>query len=203
MKKKLLLIDNYDSFTYNLVQYFQELGVEVIVKRNDQITAAAAKNLAPDYLVFSPGPGTCEVASDIGVSEDLFHVFRGVIPILGVCLGHQLMGKIFGGQIKRVAPAHGKRYPIKVTDKAAVLFQNLPATIEVMRYHSLVVDFTQYLATHDTVPLTITALTADEDRLIMAMEKPTEKLYGVQFHPESIGTPSGKIMLQNFLDSDQ
>jgi anthranilate synthase component 2 len=198
--KKLLLIDNYDSFTYNLVQYFQELGVEVIVKRNDKITLEDAKNLAPDYLVFSPGPGTCEVQSDIGVSEELFHVFRGKIPILGVCLGHQLMGKIFGGQIKRVAPAHGKRYPMNVIYKAAVLFQYLPNQIEVMRYHSLVVDFTEYLKTSSNTPLNITAETADEDRLIMAMEKRDEKLFGVQFHPESIGTPSGKIMLQNFLD---
>jgi anthranilate synthase component 2 len=198
--KKLLLIDNYDSFTYNLVQYFQELGVEVIVKRNDKITADEAKKLAPDYLVFSPGPGTCEVKSDIGVSEELFHLFRGKIPILGVCLGHQLMGKIFGGQIKRVAPAHGKRYPITVIDSEAVVFQNLPEKIEVMRYHSLVVDFDTYLESHDSPPLTITAETADEEKLIMAMEKPDEKIFGVQFHPESIGTPSGKIMLQNFLD---
>lgn len=197
--KKLLLIDNYDSFTYNLVQYFQEIGVEVIVKRNDQITVSEAENMNPDYLVFSPGPGTCEVKADIGISEELFHFFRGKIPMLGVCLGHQLMGKIFGGAIKRVEPAHGKRYPIQVLDKNAVLFQNLPETIEVMRYHSLVVDFTEYLDLNDTTPLTITARTADDEKRIMAMEKPDEKLFGVQFHPESIGTPSGKIILQNFL----
>ena len=188
---RLLLIDNYDSFTYNLVQYFQQLGTEVIVKRNDEITVAEAQDLSPDYLVFSPGPGTCEVAEDIGVSEALFHTFRSQIPILGVCLGHQLMGKIFGGTIKRVEPAHGKRYPIRVTKTDSLLFQNLPEVFEVMRYHSLVVDSFQDLET--------TAVTDDDAQLIMALEKADEMIYGVQFHPESIGTPHGMQILENFL----
>lgn len=201
--KKILLIDNYDSFTYNIVQYLQELGGEVLVKRNDQITLAEAKKIAPQYLVFSPGPGTCEVQSDIGVSEEFLMYFKGKIPILGVCLGHQLMGKVFGGSIKRVAPAHGKRHPIKVISEQAQLFKDLPTQLEVMRYHSLVVDFSEYESIHGQPPFEITARTDDEECLIMAMENHDQKLYGVQFHPESIGTPTGKKILENFLASDE
>lgn len=190
---KLLLIDNYDSFTYNLVQYFQELGMEVIVKRNDEITAEEAAALKPDFLVFSPGPGTVEVARDIGNGEALLQAFRGQIPILGVCLGHQLLGKIFGGEIIKVAPQHGKRWPMRVLDKSG-LFKDFSDTFEGMRYHSMVVS-------RDSVPkaLNITVETADEDQYVMAFEKPDEKLYSVQFHPESIGTPDGMNLLKNFL----
>lgn len=190
--KRLLLIDNYDSFTYNLVQYFQELGVEVIVKRNDEVTVTEAKEIHPDYLVFSPGPGTCVIKTDIGISEELFHEFRGQIPMLGVCLGHQMIGHIFGGEITRVEPAHGKRYPIQITKPDSKLFQGLPNIFEVMRYHSLVVK--------NFNDLEISAVSNDDEKLVMALEKPDEKIYGVQFHPESIGTPNGKKILENFLN---
>ena len=118
--KKLLLIDNYDSFTYNLVQYFQALGLEVIVKRNDEVTLDEAKALKLDYLVFSPGPGTVENPNDVGVGPELFNHFRAQTPILGVCLGHQMMGQIFGGKIIKIAPQHGKRWPMKVLDKSGL-----------------------------------------------------------------------------------
>ncbi|MDH3324772.1 MAG: aminodeoxychorismate/anthranilate synthase component II, partial [Candidatus Peregrinibacteria bacterium] len=137
--KKLLLIDNYDSFTYNLVQYFQELGVEVVVKRNDEITLEEAKEMNLDYLVFSPGPGSVEIAKDVGVGPELFGYFRGRIPILGVCLGHQMIGHILGGKIRKVAPVHGKRWAMKVLDKSG-LFADFPDEFDGMRYHSMVVD---------------------------------------------------------------
>ena len=200
--QKLLLIDNYDSFTYNLVQYFQELGsqknswLEVIVKRNDEITVKEAQELAPDFLVFSPGPGTAENPKDIGVGEDLFQVFRGKIPVLGVCLGHQMIGKIFGGKIIKVSPQHGKRWSIKVLDKSG-LFKNFPDTFEGMRYHSMVVESPSEKGNIEG--LKITAQTNDAERLIMAFEKPDEHIFGVQFHPESIGTKCGMDILKNFL----
>lgn len=193
---KLLLIDNYDSFTYNLVQYFQQLDCEVVVKRNDEIAAAEAQELKPDYLVFSPGPGTVENPDDIGNGEEILNHFRGQIPILGVCLGHQLIGKAFGGEIITVTPQHGKRWDMKVLDKSG-LFKNFPDTFEAMRYHSMVVASPP--DNGDLGGLNITCRTNDEDALIMAFERPEERLYGVQFHPESIGTPDGMNILKNFL----
>lgn len=192
-QRRLLLIDNYDSFTYNLVQYFQELGAEVVVHRNDKITVSEAQEINPDYLVFSPGPGTVENPEDIGVGEELFAAFRGKIPILGVCLGHQMIGKIFGGTITKVAPVHGKRWPIRIL-KPEGLFEGLGYRMEGMRYHSLVVD-------RDNFPeaLEITAESI-EDNHIMALQKTDEKIYGIQFHPESIGTKTGMQILENFLN---
>lgn len=195
---KLLLIDNYDSFTYNLVQYFQQLGLMVVVKRNDEITVDQAGEIKPDFLVFSPGPGTVENPKDIGNGEVLMQHFRGKIPILGVCLGHQLLGKIFGGKIKKVLPQHGKRWPIKVLDKSG-LFKNFDDEFTGMRYHSMIVSVP--IEKGDLGDLKITAETNDQDRYIMAFEKPDEKLYSVQFHPESIGTPDGINILKNFLES--
>ncbi len=195
MQKKLLLIDNYDSFTYNLVQYFQELGVEVTVKRNDEINIEQADAMKPDFLVFSPGPGTVENPKDIGVGKELFNHFRGKIPVLGVCLGHQMIGKIFGGKIEKVTPQHGKRWPIKVLARDG-LFQEFPERFEGMRYHSMVVSKESFPQS-----LTVTALTDDDEALIMAFEKLDEQIYGVQFHPESIGTKSGMEMLRNFINS--
>ncbi len=192
---KLLLIDNYDSFTYNLVQYFQELGVEVIVKRNDEITIQEAQELNPDFLVFSPGPGTVENSKDIGIGIDLFDAFRGKIPILGVCLGHQMIGKIFGGKIRKVIPQHGKRWHMKVLSKTGI-FSNFEDQFEGMRYHSMIVDREAFPET-----LKITAETDDKDQFIMAFEKTDERIFGVQFHPESIGTKTGIKMLENFLKS--
>ncbi len=192
--KKLLLIDNYDSFTYNLVQYFQQLGCEVFVHRNDEISTEKALELNPDYLVFSPGPGTVENVKDIGNGEELFKVFRGKIPILGVCLGHQLIGKIFGGKIEKVAPVHGKRWLMKILKTEGGLFDGMPVTIKGMRYHSMVVKKENF-----PVELTITAQTQDDEGLVMACEKADEKIFGLQFHPESIGTKTGMEILENFL----
>lgn len=211
--KKLLLIDNYDSFTYNLVQYFQELGVEVIIKRNDKISVSEAEKLSPDYLVFSPGPGTVENPKDIGIGPELFQKFRGKIPILGVCLGHQMIGHLHGGTIKKVAPVHGKRYPIEILDKSG-LFQGFNDTMLGMRYHSMVVSRNSYSdlprllsgieAQGESVEgtrggLIITSQTHDQAELVMSAENITEKIFGIQFHPESIGTPEGKKILENFL----
>lgn len=191
--KKLLLIDNYDSFTYNLVQYFQELGVEVVVKRNDEVSIEEAEGMNLDYLVFSPGPGTVENPEDIGVGPALFEKFRGRIPILGVCLGQQMMGHLLGGKIIKIDPKHGKRWPMKVLDKSG-LFQNFDDQFEGMRYHSMVVDRKNFPEFFE-----ITAETADDEKYVMAMENRDEKIFGVQFHPESVGTKVGIKILENFL----
>jgi len=196
--KKVLIIDHYDSFTYNLVQCFQEIGrgtgrdLSVQVKKCDEIDVPMAQDLAPDYLVFSPGPGSVYEAKDIGNSEDILKHFIGRIPILGVCLGHQLIGKLYGGKITTVEPCHGKSWPIKIIKNSA-LFKDLPKTFEVMRYHSQIVA-------DDTKGLTTTAITSDDSAQIMALEDVERRLYGVQFHPESIGTPYGLKILENFLN---
>lgn len=192
--KKILLIDNYDSFTYNLLQCCRELKTEVFVQKNDEITVSKAQKIDPDFLLFSPGPGTAECQKDIGNGLEIFEAFRGKIPILGVCLGHQMIGKYFGAKIKKVPPAHGKKSIIQILQKSG-LFQNFPDQIEGMRYHSLVVDINgeaRFIA-----PLRVTAKT--EDSLIMALEIPEQKIYGIQFHPESIGTKIGRKILENFL----
>lgn len=193
--KKLLLIDNYDSFTYNLVQYFQELGVEVVVKRNDEITREEAKILNPDYLVISPGPGTVENPTDIGVGPDLYRHFKGKIPILGVCLGQQMMGYLEGGKIVKIEPQHGKRWEMKKIGDSQ-LFKNIDETFTAMRYHSMIVSKEDF----PSESLTITAEAADKG-CIMAFENTDQKVFGVQFHPESIGTKEGMTILQNFLNA--
>lgn len=189
----ILLIDNYDSFTYNLSQYFQQLGARVTVRRNDEITAEEAGGLNPDYLVISPGPGTADNPKDVGQCENLIESFRGKIPVLGVCLGHQLIGKMLGGRIEKVRPQHGKRWEMAITQQSELL-QGFETTFQAMRYHSMIVA-------RESLPanISVTAETADHDRFVMAFEKPSEKLYGVQFHPESIGTPQGLSILKNFL----
>jgi len=184
----LILIDNYDSFTYNLVQYFGELGAEVRVFRNDQVTLEELETMQPDQLVISPGPGD---PADGGISNVAILHFTGKIPILGVCLGHQCLGAVFGGTIAR-APRlmHGKTSLI--THNGRDLFQGIPSPFEAMRYHSLVVC--------GPVPseLEITATTADGE--IMGLKHRQYPTFGVQFHPESILTAHGKQLLKNFLD---
>jgi anthranilate synthase/aminodeoxychorismate synthase-like glutamine amidotransferase len=184
----LILIDNYDSFTYNLVQYFGELGAEVRVFRNDQVTLEELEAMQPDQLVISPGPGN---PADGGISNVAILHFTGKIPILGVCLGHQCLGAVFGGTIAR-APRlmHGKTSLI--THNGRDLFQGIPSPFEAMRYHSLVVC--------GPVPseLEITATTADGE--IMGLKHRQYPTFGVQFHPESILTAHGKQLLKNFLD---
>lgn len=184
----LLLIDNYDSFTYNLYQYFSELGESVEVIRNDAITPDGIAELAPEKLVISPGPCT---PTEAGVSCEAIERFAGEIPILGVCLGHQAIGQVFGGQIVR-APRlmHGKTCPINHDGRT--IFEGLPSPFEAVRYHSLVID-------PPSVPacLEVSAL-SDQDE-IMAVRHRELVVEGVQFHPESIMTGPGKDLLANFL----
>jgi anthranilate synthase/aminodeoxychorismate synthase-like glutamine amidotransferase len=188
----LILIDNYDSFTYNLVQYFGELGAEVRVFRNDQVTLPELIALQPTHLVISPGPG--EPLADGGISAEAMRHFTGKIPVLGVCLGHQCLGAIYGGSVVR-APRlmHGKTSPVQ--HNAQGIFANLPSPFAAMRYHSLIVQA--------PLPeeLEITAQTPEGE--IMGIQHKTAPTYGVQFHPESILTEHGKQLLQNFLQIPQ
>ena len=184
----ILMIDNYDSFTYNLVQYLGELGEQLLVKRNDAITIAAVKRLRPSSIVISPGPGR---PSDAGISNELIRTCAGSIPILGVCLGHQCIGEVFGGEVVRAArPMHGKTS--KIYHAKTALFAGLPNPFEATRYHSLIVK-------RETLPeaLLVTAWTHDCD--IMGLAHRRLPVYGVQFHPESILTSVGKDLLRNFL----
>ena len=184
----ILMIDNYDSFTYNLVQYLGELGEELVVKRNDQITLKDVARLKPSSIVISPGPGR---PSDAGISNDLIKTFAGKIPILGVCLGHQCIGEVFGGDVVRAKrPMHGKTSQIHHIK--AGLFTGLPNPFEATRYHSLIVK-------RETLPKTLRITAWTEDREIMGLRHTRFPVYGVQFHPESILTTSGKDLLKNFL----
>jgi anthranilate synthase/aminodeoxychorismate synthase-like glutamine amidotransferase len=185
---RLLLIDNYDSFTYNLVQAFLVLGADVQVYRNDALTPAQAEALAPTHLCVSPGPGT---PADAGVSMDMIRTFAGRIPVLGVCLGHQSIVEVFGGQVVRAGRLmHGKTSPIQHDGRT--LFAGLPQPCEVGRYHSLI-------AAPASLPavLEVTARTAEGE--IMAVRHRSLAVEGVQFHPESILTPDGPRLLDNFL----
>ncbi|GKS58385.1 glutamine amidotransferase [Nitrospira sp.] len=184
----LLMIDNYDSFTYNLVQYFGELGEDVRVYRNDRISVDEIESLRPDRIVVSPGPCT---PSEAGVSVDTIMQFAGKIPLLGVCLGHQSLAAAFGGEVVR-APRlmHGKTSMIRHDGKT--LYRGLPNPFEATRYHSLIVN-------RDTLPscFEVTAETAEGE--IMGIRHKTLGVEGVQFHPESILTMAGKDLLRNFL----
>jgi anthranilate synthase component 2 len=185
----LLMIDNYDSFTYNLVQYLGELGQDVRVFRNDAITTDEIEAQKPDHIVISPGPCTPKEA---GVSVETITRFAGQIPILGVCLGHQSIGQAFGGKIVHAKELmHGKTSPIY--HKGEGVFSGLPNPFEATRYHSLVVE-------RESLPdcLEVTAWTADEE--IMGLRHREYAVQGVQFHPESILTEHGHLLLRNFLD---
>lgn len=193
----LLMIDNYDSFTYNLVQYLGELGAEVRVYRNDQITVEEIARLAPDHIVISPGPCT---PNEAGVSMAAIAAFAGKIPILGVCLGHQSIGQVFGGRIVRAKQImHGKTSMIHHRD--AGVFRGLPNPFEATRYHSLVIE-------QASLPecLEITAWTQSEDGgidEIMGVRHKQLAVEGVQFHPESILTQHGHALLKNFLEIER
>jgi anthranilate synthase/aminodeoxychorismate synthase-like glutamine amidotransferase len=188
MNNKILIIDNYDSFTYNLLQYFGVLGRDVIVKRNDEITVAEVEALAPDRICISPGPGRPE---DAGVSNEVIRLLGQKTPVLGVCLGHQCIGAVFGSEIVS-APRlmHGKTSPIQ--HHGAGVFKNLPEPFDATRYHSLIVR-------RDTLPpsLEITAETAEGE--IMGLQHRELPIHGVQFHPESVLTGEGMALLKNFL----
>jgi anthranilate synthase/aminodeoxychorismate synthase-like glutamine amidotransferase len=188
----LLVLDNYDSFTYNLVQYAGELGAEPVVYRNDAVSVEAALQLRPDAIVVSPGPCTPREA---GISVPLIRRAAGRVPVLGVCLGHQAIGEAFGGRVVRADRLmHGKTTP--VAHRGHPLFEGLPVPFEAMRYHSLVVS-------PEGLPreLEITAWSDDraEGSEIMGLCHESLPVYGVQFHPESVGTASGKRILVNFL----
>jgi len=185
---RMLLIDNYDSFTYNLVQAFAAQGAEVMVFRNDAITVDEALALEPTHLVISPGPGRPE---DAGVSLDMIAAFAGKVPVLGVCLGHQSLVQHFGGEIVRAERLmHGKTSMAKHDGKT--LFEGLPQPFEVGRYHSL-------CAEHESLP-DILELTAETERgEIMGVRHKTLPLEGVQFHPESVLTPEGDRLMANFM----
>jgi anthranilate synthase/aminodeoxychorismate synthase-like glutamine amidotransferase len=185
---RLLLIDNYDSFTYNLVQAFLVLGAQVDVYRNDALTPEAARALEPSHLCISPGPGT---PHDAGVSMDMIRAFAGRIPVLGVCLGHQSIVEVFGGKVVRADRLmHGKTSMVRHDERT--LFAGLPQPCEVGRYHSLI-------AAPASLPpqLEVSASTAQGE--IMAVRHRTLQVEGVQFHPESILTPDGPRLLGNFL----
>jgi anthranilate synthase component II len=185
----VLVIDNYDSFVYNLVQYLGELGAEPVVHRHDQVTLADLEELAPDAVLVSPGPGRPE---DAGVSNDAIRVFgeRGV-PVLGVCLGHQCIGQLYGGEVVRAPRVmHGKTSTI--SHDGAGVFAGLPDPITATRYHSLIVD-------RDSVPEVLAVTAESEDGLVMGLRHRELPVEGVQFHPESILTESGRALLRNFL----
>jgi len=186
----ILLIDNYDSFTYNLVQYFAELGEQVLVRRNDEISLTQIAAIRPSYLVISPGPCSPDQA---GISLAAIQHFAGQIPILGVCLGHQAIAQAFGAKVVRAKTVmHGKNSLIKHQDQG--LFKGLNNPLSVTRYHSLVVD-------KESVPddFNIEAWTAADESEIMALSHKKLPVYGVQFHPEAILTEQGHQLLQNFL----
>ena len=186
----ILVIDNYDSFTYNLVQYLGELGERIMVRRNDAITVQEIRQLAPDAVVVSPGPCT---PADAGVSIDVVRELGAAVPILGVCLGHQAIGAAYGGRVVRATRVmHGKLS--RLVHDGSGIFAGVPSPVRVMRYHSLIVE-------RATLPaaLRVTASAEDAPDEIHALQHRTHPVWGVQFHPESILTEHGKTMLANFL----
>uniref|UniRef100_Q3ATV1 Anthranilate synthase, component II n=1 Tax=Chlorobium chlorochromatii (strain CaD3) TaxID=340177 RepID=Q3ATV1_CHLCH len=185
----IFVIDNYDSFTYNLVQYIGESGAEVEVRRNNECSVAEVLALAPEKIVISPGPGT---PNDAGISIELIHAVKGTIPLLGVCLGHQSIGAALGGNVIR-APhiMHGKTS--QVYHDGNGIFKNVANPFTATRYHSLIVE-------RESLPEALTVRAWTEDGIIMGMDSVALKLYGVQFHPESIMTAEGKKLIGNFLE---
>lgn len=185
---KLFMLDNYDSFTYNIVQYFGELGVEVIVARNDEITIEEIEAINPDLICVSPGPCT---PTEAGISVELIKHFAGQIPILGVCLGHQSIGAAFGGNIIRAKELmHGKTSSI--THSGSDIFTDIPSPYTVTRYHSLAIE-------RDTLPECLEITAETEDGEIMAIAHKELPIFGVQYHPESVLSEYGHELLNNFL----
>ena len=185
----ILLIDNYDSFTFNLVHYLGDVGARCEVRRNDSLTVAQALAMAPEAIVLSPGPCT---PNEAGICLELIAAAAGRIPILGVCLGHQAIGQAFGGKVIRAPePMHGK--VSEVTHDGSGLFADVPSPVAVTRYHSLIVQ-------RDTLPDCLAVTAESADGLIMGLRHRTMPIHGVQFHPESIASEHGHQMLRNFLD---
>ncbi|MGH9452485.1 MAG: anthranilate synthase component II [Terriglobia bacterium] len=185
----ILIIDNYDSFTYNLVQYLGELGAQVEVRRNDQTTPGEIERMAPERIVISPGPKT---PSEAGICLNVIERFSGKVPILGVCLGHQAIGQAFGGRVVRAPQImHGKTSPI--THDGKTVFSGLPNPFPATRYHSLIVE-------RSSLPSCLEISATTSDGVIMGLRHKEWKVEGVQFHPESVLTGAGKQLLRNFLD---
>ncbi|MCE5284982.1 MAG: aminodeoxychorismate/anthranilate synthase component II [Pelosinus sp.] len=187
---KTVIIDNYDSFTYNLFQYIAELGHDVTVIRNDKIAAAELETGDYRAIIISPGPGTPDEA---GISKDVIRHFAGKVPILGVCLGHQAIGEVFGGRVVRgPIPVHGKASEIKHNGEG--LYKGLPQQLVVGRYHSLIVE-------KETLPDSLEITSETADGIIMGIKHKKYKVEGVQFHPESVLTPDGLKLLKNFFEA--
>jgi anthranilate synthase/aminodeoxychorismate synthase-like glutamine amidotransferase len=188
MRPRVLVIDNYDSFVYNLVQYLGELGADPIVHRHDALTLDEISALDPDAILVSPGPGTPD---DAGLSNDVIRSFAGRRPVLGVCLGHQCMGQVFGGEVVRAPQVmHGKTSIIHHDGRG--VFEGLPNPFEATRYHSLIVD-------RASVPAELEITAETDDGIVMGLRHREHAVEGVQFHPESILTASGHDLLRNFL----
>jgi len=187
----VLIVDNYDSFVYNLAQYVGELGWQPVVHRNDQITVAQIEELAPSHIIISPGPCT---PLEAGISNEVVQYFGGKIPILGVCLGHQCIGHVYGGKIGRTAPVHGKTSAIHHDGKT--IYRGLPNPFPATRYHSLIIEAEGF-----PVCLEVTARTPEGT--IMGVRHRDYVVEGVQFHPESILTEAGHDLLRNFLSFDR
>ena len=186
----LLVIDNYDSFTYNLVQYLGELGAEMRVVRNDEVSVDEIENdIKPERILISPGPGTPDAA---GISLSSIERFAERLPILGVCLGHQAIGQYFGGKVTRAPePVHGK--PVEIVHDGKTVFSDIPNNFEAGRYHSLIVE-------RESLPDLLEISAESPDGLVMGLRHKTRPIEGVQFHPESILTEHGRKLLQNFLN---
>ncbi|MDE5445610.1 aminodeoxychorismate/anthranilate synthase component II [Bradyrhizobium sp. CSA207] len=185
----IVIIDNYDSFVFNIARYFRKLGAATCVVRNDAMDVSELADLRPRAVVISPGPGA---PIEAGISKAVVREFSGQVPILGICLGHQCIGSVFGARVTRARrPMHGR--PSYVTHEGRGLFKDLPSPLCVGRYHSLIVEFDSSSARH----LTVTALSDDGE--LMALAHRDQPTYGVQFHPESILTPQGDVLFANFL----
>jgi anthranilate synthase component 2 len=185
----IVLIDNYDSFTFNLFHYLGALGADVVVKRNDKISVSGVMDMEPDAIVLSPGPCT---PNEAGICLDLIHKAASTIPILGVCLGHQAIGQAFGGKVVRApAPVHGKLSEVHHSNSG--VFHGISAPFKATRYHSLVVE-------RASLPAELIANAETNDHLVMGLMHESLAVHGVQFHPESIASEHGHMMLKNFLD---
>jgi len=186
---RVLVVDNYDSFVYNLVQYLGELGADPVVERSDQFTLDDVEALDPDAILISPGPGRPE---DAGLSNEVIRTYAGRVPVFGVCLGHQCIGQVFGGEVVRAPEImHGKTSLVRHEGKG--VFAGLPQPLEATRYHSLVVD-------RASVPDVLEITAETDDGIVMGLRHREHDVEGVQFHPESILTAAGHDMLRNFLD---
>lgn len=186
----ILLIDNYDSFTYNLYQLVGKYSNEIHVARNDKISIEEVKKLNPTHIIISPGPGNPKNTKDFGICEEIIREFKNT-PILGVCLGHQGIYTTYGGDIKKSKPVHGKKDT--VYHSSSKIFKDIPNEFEIIRYHSLICD-------EKTLPKNMKITSQSEDKIIMSIEHEQYPTYGIQFHPESIGSQYGNTVIKNFLD---